>query len=61
MSDILNSAKQHDWYAHDETLAEELIGEIERLRSALETITIVPVGDGAAGSMRRIAVKALGE
>jgi hypothetical protein len=32
MTDILNSAKAHDWYAYDKTLAEELIHEIKCLR-----------------------------
>jgi hypothetical protein len=36
VSDILHSAKAHDWYAHDETLAEELIDEIERLRDVID-------------------------
>jgi hypothetical protein len=38
MSDILISAKAHDWYAHDETLGEELIDEIERLRTNISAL-----------------------
>ena len=37
----------------------ELRDEIERLRSALETILTVPTGEGAAASMSKIALQAL--
>lgn len=48
-------AKDHS----QEALISSLEAEIERLRSALETILTVPAGEGAAASMSKIALQAL--
>jgi len=61
VSDILNSAKQHDWYAHDETLAEELIDEIERLRGLLRDLGVCVDWYIVSDNLKQRIREALGE
>jgi hypothetical protein len=64
VSDILNSAKRHDWYAHDETLAglaDDAAEENERLRGLLRDLGVCVDWYIVSDDLKRRVHEALGE